>query len=79
LHDADEVNRNYMDAFDNLGRNTNAPRGQHGLPDVSFNNKESIVGGFEKAIQSDVQNGRDWISLGQERQAFEHQQEQKFK
>jgi len=79
MDDAEEVNENYEDAFNNLGRNTNAHRGQHGLPDISFNNKESIVDGFEGAIQSDVENTRDWISLGQERQAFEHQQQQKFK
>jgi len=79
MDDAEEVNENYDDAFDNLGRNTQAPRGQHGLPNVSFTNKESIVDGFEGAIQSDVENTRDWISLGQERQAFEKQQEAKFK
>jgi len=79
MQEADEVNRQYAYAFNNAENNTLSTRGQYGLPDITFTNKDSIVSEFEYAMQNDVSNIRNWISVAGQRKAFEEGQQRMAK
>jgi len=77
LTEAEKVNAKYELAFHTAVSNISASPGQYGLSDVHIYDRDDILGSLEDALNSDTQNGRNWISLIKKRADFNKQQQAK--